>query len=128
MTERKRIRDNERNRDRRAASIAAYITLCDDALQAELERHNGEWPDHVTVPLWPGPVERLAFVHWLDELRGKTGKTIRVEFKTPLFPAARRPAHRHDFTRHCTSTLDDHKIERDTCAASELIRRVVNSF
>jgi hypothetical protein len=84
MTERKRIRDKERNRDRRAASIAAYITLCDDALQAELERNNGRWPDHVTVPFWPGRAERLAFVHWLDELRGKTGKTILIEFETRL--------------------------------------------
>jgi hypothetical protein len=78
--ERQRIRE----RERLAASVAAYITQCDDALHAELERHNGEWPDSVTVPFWPGRVERVALVHWIDELAAKSGKTIRIDFETPL--------------------------------------------
>jgi hypothetical protein len=54
-------------------------------LHIELERTGGEWPDSVTVPFWPGPIERAAFVRWLDEVRAKNGKQIGVEFDPPPF-------------------------------------------
>lgn len=79
--ERQRIRE----REQRAASVAAYITKCDDALHIELERTGGEWPDSMTVPFWPGSIERAAFVRWLDEVRAKSGKQIGVEFDPPSF-------------------------------------------
>jgi hypothetical protein len=50
-------------RRRQAVSIAEYISACDTALQIERERVNGAWPDSVTVPHWPGRIERLALVH-----------------------------------------------------------------
>lgn len=34
-------------------------------------------------PFWPGPIERAAFVRWLDELRAKSGKQIGVDFDPP---------------------------------------------
>jgi hypothetical protein len=63
------------------ASVADYISQCDDSLEAARERANGHWPDSVTLPLWPGQIERLALVHWIDEVRAKAGKTIRIEFE-----------------------------------------------
>jgi hypothetical protein len=78
-----RVRQRIREREQRAASVATYITKCDDALLLELERTGGQWPDIVTVPFWPGAIERAAFVRWLDELRAKSGKQIAVEFDPP---------------------------------------------
>jgi hypothetical protein len=75
-----RLRQRIREREQRAASVAAYITKCDDAVQIELERAGGQWPDSVTVPFWRGAIERAAFARWLDELRAKSGKQIAVEF------------------------------------------------
>jgi hypothetical protein len=54
-------------RHRQAVSIAEYISACDTALQIERERVNGAWPEIVTVPRWPGRIERLALVRWIDE-------------------------------------------------------------
>jgi hypothetical protein len=79
-----RERQRTKEREELAASIADYISQCDDALRAEQERCNGAWPDRLTVPLWPGRVERVAFVHWLDEIRAKSGKTIGIDFEPPL--------------------------------------------
>jgi hypothetical protein len=78
---RSRERQRTRERERIAASIAQYITQCDDALKATRERINGHWPESVTLPLWPGQIERIALVHWLDEVHAKAGKTIRIEFE-----------------------------------------------
>src|SRR5271168_1645069 len=68
--------------DRQAAWIANYISRCDDALQHELERNSGQWPDCITVPV-PYFKERDALPHWLAELRQKSGKDIRLYFEQP---------------------------------------------
>jgi hypothetical protein len=82
MTSRERQRTRER--ERIALSIARYITQCDHALEDARIRANGHWPDSVTLPLWPGQIERLALVHWMDEVHAKAGKTIRIEFEPTL--------------------------------------------
>jgi len=76
MTYKERQRIIER--ERLALSVAAYITECDDALQAEIARANGQWPDRLTVPVWPGSIERRALVHWLDELAARPRPNSRV--------------------------------------------------
>lgn len=68
----------------RQISVAEYINQCDEALSAARRRANGQWPDSVTVPLWPGGLERHALVHWMDETNARAGKAIRVEFEPPL--------------------------------------------
>ena len=73
-------RRNARKRQQLAASIAAYITQCDDALRAEMQRCKGAWPDRLTLPLWPAKTERIALVHWMDELASNSGKKIRIDF------------------------------------------------
>jgi hypothetical protein len=68
----------------RQVEIANYITQCDDALQAELERGNGDWPDWLIVPRMPQSNNlRAAFAHWLDEIREKSPKPIRIYFERP---------------------------------------------
>jgi len=88
---------NEYRRVWRQIEIANYISRCDDALRAELELYDGAWPDWLTVPPMPAQSSslRAAFVHWLDEIRKKSGKPIGVYFETPrdtasreIFPAA----------------------------------------
>jgi hypothetical protein len=75
---------------RQAAALADYISQCDDALHAELERRNGQWPDHLTVPLpHCNTLLRCALNHWLDELRRKSGRPIRIDFDPP-HPTQRR--------------------------------------
>jgi len=64
----------------RQARIAAYITRCDDALRAELERLGGLWPDRLTVPMWPGRTERFSLVHWIDELTISNGRRLQLNF------------------------------------------------
>jgi hypothetical protein len=74
----------KRRKLQRQLSIAEYINLCDDALSVARRRANGQWPDSVTVPLWPGGLERHALVRWMDETNARAGKTIRIEFEPPL--------------------------------------------
>jgi hypothetical protein len=44
-------------RIRRQARIADYITQCDNALYAELERSNGVWPDSLLFLLFTTATE-----------------------------------------------------------------------
>ena len=76
--------DRARRWRRHDLAVAAYITQCDDALEDELERGNGQWPDYLILPFWAGPIERAALLHWLDELQQKSGKAIRIDFDPPL--------------------------------------------
>lgn len=70
--------------DREAVAIADYIGRCDDALQDEFERCNGQWPDCLTLPLpHTNTLQRHALNHWLDELRQKSGVAIRIDFDPP---------------------------------------------
>jgi len=63
-------------------AIADYIGRCDDALQTALERRDGQYPDWLILPFASkSSATRAALAHWLDEMRAKSGKTIRVYFE-----------------------------------------------
>jgi hypothetical protein len=62
------------------AADAAYINQCEEILRAELQRLSGEVPDYLTLPLTTSGRRRHMLNHWLDELRQKTGKAVRVSF------------------------------------------------
>jgi hypothetical protein len=48
----------------------------------------GKYPDWLIVPYASShSAERRAFAHWLDELRQKTGKPIRIYFNRDYAPA-----------------------------------------
>jgi hypothetical protein len=69
-------------RMQRQAAVADYISQCDDVLQAELERRDGQYPDWLILPYaQKSSGARFALAHWLDEVRERSGKTIRIYFE-----------------------------------------------
>jgi hypothetical protein len=76
-----------RCRQRTAAGVAAYISLCDDIVRAEIERHHGAIPDRFVLPAPPSSRWRF-FDRWLDELREKFQKPVQITFVTSASDSA----------------------------------------
>ena len=61
-------------------SIAAYIKLCNEALQAQSKAAKG-WPDPLILPEPENRHERKALDLFLEELESMTGVKTQLQFQ-----------------------------------------------